>query len=603
MRQQSAADLGRLDEGQREAPPAGRGSGQLARRDQKALEGESRIFVCPDDPAPVASPGGVPASYGMNNQAFRLTGVQDSGRIVLLDYKTTVANIVGQTIWQLQTAWPAGMAPRHLQSENVTFADGHVQPIDPQLINPVYCVYYNQYWLPQQDTQSMSLAGCLALGTPASGSTSAGITTAGTTTAGTTTAGTTTAGTTTAGTTTAGTTTAGTTTAGTTTGGTTPTLCSLDQTYGFYTDGTLTYSDAPGLVFIRGVANAFGNTSYCITAAGNLVAWVGPAHSNVDSTVIANVGAAVYANPSLLYSAYDNAPGGVCGGATTTGTTTTTTTTTTGTTTTTTTTTTGTTTGTTVTCKTCQNGPPGIPNLLIRYTFNDNPAVAGVPDYSGNNVNGTPQNINWGLAFTKETPPCGAVSMIDKSSQVGFSSSVLTACGQTGQITVAFWFQLTGVTGYINSLVYGTNAGGSRNFNWHLPASYGSTTASLEVMWDCGGNYDRLEEPNNVGCPSHNCGTGLCNGTWPSSCGGDYGNWHHWVATKNVSTGVMQVYRDGVLYNNNAIGGQGPFTNPIDTVANTSLFNDQYLTLGWVHDFQIYNRVLLPSEIQCLATP
>ena len=110
----------------------------------KANPGRSSARTTP----PVASPGGVLASYGMNNRAFRLAGNQDSGRILLLDYNSTVANIVGQPFAQVQSLWTAGKAPRHFQTENVTFAGGNTLSIDPQLIDPEHCVYYHQFWLP-----------------------------------------------------------------------------------------------------------------------------------------------------------------------------------------------------------------------------------------------------------------------------------------------------------------------------------------------------------------------------------------------------------------------------------------------------------------------
>ncbi|MCE9547940.1 MAG: hypothetical protein K8T25_20910, partial [Planctomycetia bacterium] len=126
-------------------------------------------------------------------------------------------------------------------------------------------------------------------------------------------------GTTTGGTTTGGTTTGGTTTGGTTTGGScTPStsLCSLDQTYVFYTDGTTTYSGAPNVVWIRGNTNAYGNGFYVITSTGDLRAWAGGALTNYGP-VIANVCPSAYANPALLYNALDTASGGTCGGGTT----------------------------------------------------------------------------------------------------------------------------------------------------------------------------------------------------------------------------------------------------------------------------------------------
>ncbi|MCE9557256.1 MAG: prepilin-type N-terminal cleavage/methylation domain-containing protein, partial [Planctomycetes bacterium] len=202
------------------------------------VEQEGRVLVCPDDVVPAAA-----ASYGMNSRAFRMAD-KDNGRIVLLDYKGVDAKVVGQSIGQLNTSWPAENAPRHFLQQNVAFLDGHVESKSPAAIDPRYCVYYEQYWQPAHDGM-MDLVDCLALGAAAPvGSGSSGTSATSTTAAGsgptssttttttststgattTTTAGstsTTTSGTTTGSTTATGTTTGGTTTGGSTTGGTT----------------------------------------------------------------------------------------------------------------------------------------------------------------------------------------------------------------------------------------------------------------------------------------------------------------------------------------------------------------------------------------------
>ncbi|MCE9544524.1 MAG: LamG domain-containing protein, partial [Planctomycetia bacterium] len=120
-----------------------------------------KILQCPEDVSPTAA-----ASYGMNSRATRMMD-QDSGRIVLLDYKTTSAAIVaqGQTVAQLNSTWPWLYAGRHFQRENVTVAAGAVQSYDPNAIDPRFCVYYTQFWQPVRDA-SWTLANCLALGQP-----------------------------------------------------------------------------------------------------------------------------------------------------------------------------------------------------------------------------------------------------------------------------------------------------------------------------------------------------------------------------------------------------------------------------------------------------
>jgi len=211
------------------------------------VEQETRVYICPDDTPPTTS-----ASYGMNSRAFRMAD-QDNGRITMLDFKTAETKVVGQTLEQLNTDWPAGQATRHFQNLNVALYDGHVELKSPEAIDPRYCEIYVRYWRPARDGK-IDLLGCLlpgqtagvsvssvvttsASGTTATnpttgtggsstdGSTSSGIgTAAGSTTissSGSASAGSTSASTTTAGSSTSGSTSTTTTTGGTSTGGST----------------------------------------------------------------------------------------------------------------------------------------------------------------------------------------------------------------------------------------------------------------------------------------------------------------------------------------------------------------------------------------------
>ncbi|MCE9544513.1 MAG: prepilin-type N-terminal cleavage/methylation domain-containing protein [Planctomycetia bacterium] len=183
------------------------------------VPGGGKMFFCPDDvPPPAAS------SYGMNSRVSRMLS-QDSGRIVLLDYKTTEAKVVKQTMAQLTATWPVQYAGRHFLRENVTLNGGSVQTYDPGAIDPRYCPNYEQFWQPARDYGS-PLAGCLAVGqmTTISTTTSAPATTGSPTTGGGATSGGGTSGNATSGTSTGATTggaSSGTTTGGSTTGGTT----------------------------------------------------------------------------------------------------------------------------------------------------------------------------------------------------------------------------------------------------------------------------------------------------------------------------------------------------------------------------------------------
>ncbi|MCE9554836.1 MAG: prepilin-type N-terminal cleavage/methylation domain-containing protein [Planctomycetes bacterium] len=186
------------------------------------------VLFCPDDPARSAE-----ASFALNDYAWRFLA-QDTGRIVLLDYKQVEISVVGKTVAQLGANWPAQQAPRHFGRENATFYDGHVDAYEPSQIDPRLCEAYARYWRPVADS-NINLVDCVTSSNPlptepattTGGATTSGAPPSGTST-GTTTGSTSTTpgGTTAAGTTTSGTST-GSTAGGTTTGGTS--LCTTGR--------------------------------------------------------------------------------------------------------------------------------------------------------------------------------------------------------------------------------------------------------------------------------------------------------------------------------------------------------------------------------------
>ena len=149
--------------------------GQWSQRLSQYLEGGTAVLRCPDDTTGTAA-----ASYGLNDHAWRFVA-QDSGRIVLLDYKQVEIGVVGKTVAQLTSDWPAQQAPRHFGGVNVTFYDGHLGSYEPRKIDPKFCDYYVRYWRPVADS-NVNLAGCASSGDPAptlptaSGSTASGST-------------------------------------------------------------------------------------------------------------------------------------------------------------------------------------------------------------------------------------------------------------------------------------------------------------------------------------------------------------------------------------------------------------------------------------------
>ncbi|MBL0084719.1 MAG: hypothetical protein IPP37_20785 [Saprospiraceae bacterium] len=94
------------------------------------------------------------------------------------------------------------------------------------------------------------------------------------------------------------------------------------------------------------------------------------------------------------------------------------------------------------------------------------------------------------------------------------------------EITVAFWsFGNPDILPANTAALEAVDEKGNRQIMIHLPWSNGN------VYWDCGNDgsgYNRINKAANVS---------------------DYeGKWHFWAFTKNVTTGSMKIYLDGVLF-------------------------------------------------------
>lgn len=91
--------------------------------------GETDIFACPEE-----TEG---ESYGMNNKAH-LFGAGDSHKILMLDYRKSLAGIVGYSAFERCEDWDANAAFRHMGTANVLYFDGHVASLGPTDTDPCY---------------------------------------------------------------------------------------------------------------------------------------------------------------------------------------------------------------------------------------------------------------------------------------------------------------------------------------------------------------------------------------------------------------------------------------------------------------------------------
>lgn len=86
-------------------------------------------------------------SYGVNNAAKSFSLAGDSEKVLVIEYKAVVANLVGPNA---SDVWPDKCAPRHGGLLNVLFRDGSVRDMAPFLdIDPRIQTVYKDNWLPQ----------------------------------------------------------------------------------------------------------------------------------------------------------------------------------------------------------------------------------------------------------------------------------------------------------------------------------------------------------------------------------------------------------------------------------------------------------------------
>jgi prepilin-type N-terminal cleavage/methylation domain-containing protein/prepilin-type processing-associated H-X9-DG protein len=91
---------------------------------------------------------GSSASYGINNKAASFSATTDSQKVLALEYKWYVANIVGNPGIDT-SSWLSFSAPRHNGVLNVLFRDGHVDSMTRADLDPRLQQTYETYWVPE----------------------------------------------------------------------------------------------------------------------------------------------------------------------------------------------------------------------------------------------------------------------------------------------------------------------------------------------------------------------------------------------------------------------------------------------------------------------
>ena len=128
-----------------------------------------------------------------------------------------------------------------------------------------------------------------------------------------------------------------------------------------------------------------------------------------------------------------------------------------------------------------------------------------------------------------------------------------------------------GINSYPNSSIIAGGTSGNQDLNIHLPWGDGN------LYWDCGRPFNRVYK-----AVSASELTGV----------------HHWVFTKNASTGIMNIYLDGSLWATNT--GQTstiPAMGEVNLGRYTNGSTRAYYYNASLSVLNIYNKDLSPSEV------
>jgi hypothetical protein len=163
----------------------------------------------------------------------------------------------------------------------------------------------------------------------------------------------------------------------------------------------------------------------------------------------------------------------------------------------------------------------------------------------------------------------------DSSAQINFDGSnsyipLTPSMIPTNQITVEFVCKNNNPEGTATSIIAGGAADGNQDFNIHLP--WGNV-----VYWDFGRPFNRIAK---------------------ETTRAERTGFHHWVFTKNPSTGVMNIYLDGNLWHTDT-----GLTSTLPSITACSLGRyDRGDYIGYYYNgnvpvTKIYNRELTSTEV------
>ncbi len=125
--------------------PDGSVAMSVGSRDMPGAQGQITVLGC-GTPSPTTeekqAEGRV--DYGMNNLANKM-GDGDTHRILMLEYRKRLADLAGVNSADI---WDDQYAPRHFNSMNVLYYDGHVDAVRVGEIDPNRQKVQNEQWMP-----------------------------------------------------------------------------------------------------------------------------------------------------------------------------------------------------------------------------------------------------------------------------------------------------------------------------------------------------------------------------------------------------------------------------------------------------------------------
>jgi hypothetical protein len=196
---------------------------------------------------------------------------------------------------------------------------------------------------------------------------------------------------------------------------------------------------------------------------------------------------------------------------------------------------------------------------ISQYVYGTRSVTQGLKDLTG----------NYSLDLTNVTFNSDTNPKINFDGSDDYITLPSSAVPTGNQITIEI---VTSWSGGLqnNSIIAGGS--GNQDLSLHLPWGDGN------VYWDCGSPFNRIVK------------------TVSSSA--DYLGNHHWVVSKNATTGIMRIYLDGTLWHYG-----GGLTSTIPSLASVSIgrydngSTRAYYYKGDIPVLKIYNKELTPEEV------